>query len=67
MGLVVAGVALMPRAMLTIFPDRERLSVHSLAPAFRQSSTVLVWRKGAGSANVLALCQLLSAQPQPGA
>lgn len=61
LGCAVAGmgVALMPRGVLDIFPDRDRLSVHTLPAAVRRSKTVLVWRKGAGSANVRAFAELL--------
>lgn len=62
LGCAVAGmgVALMPRGMLEIFPGHERLSMHALPAPLRRSKTNLVWRKGAGSPNVLALSQLLS-------
>jgi hypothetical protein len=36
-------------AALDIFPERARLSVHSLPASQRNSETLLVWRKGGGS------------------
>lgn len=62
LGCTVAGmgVALMPRGMLEIFPERARLSVHELPASQRSSETLLVWRKGAQSANVAALAGLLA-------
>jgi DNA-binding transcriptional LysR family regulator len=53
------GVALLPRAMLEIFPGRSSLSVHALPSSQRKSVTVLLWRKGAKSVNVAALGKLL--------
>lgn len=57
LGCVVAGmgIALIPKSVLTTFPERKRLSVHLLARAENCAQTVLIWRKGAGSANVRAL------------
>jgi DNA-binding transcriptional LysR family regulator len=63
LGCTVAGmgVALLPFGMLDIFPERARLSVHELPAAQRNSETLLVWRKGAQTANVAALVSLLAA------
>jgi hypothetical protein len=44
--------------LLTTFPERNRLSVHTLAKE-NCAQTVLIWRKGAGSANVRALAEIL--------
>jgi DNA-binding transcriptional LysR family regulator len=62
LGCVVAGtgVALLPRSVLSTFPDRKRLSVHALPPGENRAETVLIWRKGAGSPNIQALQQLVS-------
>jgi DNA-binding transcriptional LysR family regulator len=61
LGCVVAGmgISLIPRSVLTTFPERKRLSVHPLAKKENCAQTVLIWRKGAGSANVRALAEIL--------
>ncbi len=61
LGCVVAGmgISLIPRSVLTTFPERKRLSVHELARTENCAQTVLIWRKGAGSANIGALQELL--------
>ena len=61
LGCVVAGmgIALIPKSVLTTFPERKRLSVHLLNRAENCARTVLIWRKGAGSANVRALEEIL--------
>lgn len=52
------GIALMPKAMLTIFPERAGLSVHPLAAKFSQSKTVLIRRKDAPSSKLDTLTEL---------
>jgi DNA-binding transcriptional LysR family regulator len=67
LGCVVAGmgISLIPKSVLTTFPERRRLSVHPLARAENNAETVLIWRKGAGSANVGALQEILrGSRPQ---
>lgn len=61
LGCVVAGmgISLMPKSVLTTFPERKRLSVHALGRAESAAQTVLIWRKGAGSANVRAMEEIL--------
>lgn len=61
LGCVVAGmgVALIPKSVLTTFPDRRLLSLHPLGRAEDRAWTVLIWRKGARSANVQALNEIL--------
>ena len=61
LGCVVAGmgVALLPRGMLDGFPDQARFSIHLLPSSLRKSDTVLIWRKGAKSASLAALAELL--------
>ncbi|MGA7998676.1 MAG: LysR substrate-binding domain-containing protein [Bradyrhizobium sp.] len=61
LGCVVAGmgISLIPKSVLTTFPERRRLSVHRLAKAENCAQTVLIWRKGANSANVRALEEIL--------
>jgi DNA-binding transcriptional LysR family regulator len=62
LGCVVAGmgIALLPRSVLTTFPESKRLAVHRLPPAENRSWTVLIWRKGADSPNIGALRHILS-------
>lgn len=67
LGCVVAGmgISLIPKSVLTTFPERRRLSVHPLARAENNAETVLIWRKGAGAANVGALQEILrGSRPQ---
>jgi DNA-binding transcriptional LysR family regulator len=61
LGCVVAGmgISLLPKSVLTTFPERKRLSVHPLPKKENCAQTVLIWRKGAGSANVRALAEIL--------
>ncbi len=61
LGCVVAGmgISLIPKSVLTTFPERKRLSVHTLPKKKNRAQTVLIWRKGAGSANVRALAEIL--------
>src|SRR5262249_31371708 len=48
LGCVVAGmgISLMPRSVLTTFPDAKLLSVHSLPPALAHAPISLIPRKG---------------------
>jgi len=61
LGCVVAGmgISLIPKSVLTTFPERKRLSVHTLPKKENCAQTVLIWRKGAGAANVRALAEIL--------
>ena len=61
LGCVVAGmgVALLPRSVLTTFPESKRLAVHRLPPGENRAETVLIWRKGANSPNIQALREIL--------
>ena len=61
LGCVVAGmgISLIPKSVLTTFPERRRLSVHPLARTENCAQTVLIWRKGADSANVRAMEEIL--------
>jgi DNA-binding transcriptional LysR family regulator len=61
LGCVVAGmgISLVPKSVLTTFPERRRLSLHQLGPTENRADTVLIWRKGAGSPNVRALEEML--------
>jgi DNA-binding transcriptional LysR family regulator len=62
LGCVVAGMgaALLPRSVLTTFPESRRLSVHALPAGESRAKTVLIWRKGAGSPKIQALVAILA-------
>jgi DNA-binding transcriptional LysR family regulator len=67
LGCVVAGmgIALIPKSVLTTFPEKKRLSIHELGRTESRAQTVLIWRKGAGSANVKALEEILRSSDVP--
>jgi DNA-binding transcriptional LysR family regulator len=54
------GIALLPKSVLTTFPESKRLKVHRLSAGENRADTVLIWRKGAGSPNIRALHQILT-------
>jgi DNA-binding transcriptional LysR family regulator len=56
------GVAALPKMLLTTFPDRKFLSVHSLPKNLSTAPTVLIWRKGMQSPKVNALLDVLKAE-----
>jgi DNA-binding transcriptional LysR family regulator len=62
LGCVVAGmgVALLPKSVLSTFPESKRLSVLKLPAGESRFEVVLIWRRGAGSSKVQALCDLLA-------
>lgn len=62
LGCVVAGMgaALLPKGVLSTFPESKRLSIHSLPPGQASAQTVLIWRKGAGAPKVAALADIVS-------
>lgn len=66
LGCVAAGmgIALLPRSVLSTFPESKRLTVHRLPPGENRAETVLIWRKGAGSPNITALQDILSHMPR---
>ena len=53
------GVALLPKSVLETFPERKRLSEHTLPPGLDKASTLLIWRRGAGSPKIDALKSIL--------
>lgn len=63
LGCAVAGMgaALLPMSVLTIFPERKRLSIHRLSRGEDRLMTALIWRKGAVSPKVRALGEMLRA------
>ena len=65
LGCVVAGmgIALIPKSVLTTFPESKRLGVHRLPPGENRTEIVLIWRRGASSPNIQALRDILQ-QPK---
>jgi DNA-binding transcriptional LysR family regulator len=61
LGCVLAGmgIALLPESVLATFPRFKQLKIHRLAGAESRYETLLIWRKGAASANVQALQDVL--------
>ena len=61
LGCVVAGmgIALIPKSVLTTFPESKRLDIHRLPPGENRAEIVLIWRKGASSPNIQALRDIL--------
>ena len=64
LGCVVAGmgIALIPKSVLTTFPESKRLGVHRLPPGENRAEIVLIWRKGASSPNIQAFRDILQRQ-----
>ncbi len=54
------GVSLIPKIVLSTFPERKRLSLHKLPKGLDRARTVLLWRKGAGSSKIRALAAVLA-------
>jgi DNA-binding transcriptional LysR family regulator len=63
LGCTVAGmgIAVLPKMVLTTFPQRIFLSVHPLPSNLSRVPTVLVWRKGTPAPKVAALLEVLTA------
>jgi DNA-binding transcriptional LysR family regulator len=55
------GISLVPRMVLTTFPEARLLSLHPLPAGIGRALTVLMWRKGALSPKVRALRDVLMA------
>jgi DNA-binding transcriptional LysR family regulator len=53
------GISLLPRSVLTTFPESKRLSIHALPSGHDRAQTVLFWRKGANSPKIDALVEVL--------
>ncbi len=53
------GIAVMPRMLLSTFPNARYLSVHRLPAGLNHAPTVLIWRKGARSPKIDALVEVL--------
>jgi DNA-binding transcriptional LysR family regulator len=67
LGCVAAGmgIALLPKSVLSTFPESKRLTVHRLPSGENRAETVLIWRKGASSPNIRALQDILSRAQRP--
>jgi DNA-binding transcriptional LysR family regulator len=63
LGCVAAGmgVAVLPKMVLSTFPQRNFLSVYSLPSGLSRAPTVLIWRKGTHSPKVVTLLEVLTA------
>jgi DNA-binding transcriptional LysR family regulator len=61
LGCAVAGmgISLLPRMVLSTFPDARLLSVHPLPAALGRDQTLLIWRKGVLSPKIRALKEVL--------
>jgi DNA-binding transcriptional LysR family regulator len=68
LGCVVArmGIALLPKSLLATFSASAEISVHNLAPKENRVTTVLIWRKGAGSPKTEAFRQILREERDKG-
>lgn len=55
------GAALLPRAVLATFPQRQFLSIYPLPAGLAKVPTVMIWRKGTHSPKVTALLEVLTA------
>lgn len=66
LGCVVAGmgIALVPKSVLSTFPERRRLSLHKLPAGENRIEIVLIWRRGAGSPKIEALREMLQGRRQ---
>jgi DNA-binding transcriptional LysR family regulator len=53
------GIAVMPRMLLSTFPNEKYVSVHALPAGLNHAPTVLIWRKGAHSPKIDALMEVL--------
>jgi DNA-binding transcriptional LysR family regulator len=56
------GIAVLPKFVLTTFPQKKFLSVHPLPRELKHAPTVLIWRKGAQSSKILALIEVLGSK-----
>jgi DNA-binding transcriptional LysR family regulator len=54
------GIAVVPRMVLSTFPQEKFLSTHALPAEVNHAPTVLVWRKGARSPKIVALLDVLA-------
>lgn len=61
LGSVLAGMgaALVPRSVISTFPERKRLRINVLPEGQNRIRTMLIWRKGASSPKIDALARIL--------
>ncbi|UWS31502.1 putrescine utilization regulator PtrR [Erwinia pyrifoliae] len=57
-----SGLALLPAAVLAQLPGHERVRQHPLPPPICETTTLLIWRRDAFSANIEALKYLMIEQ-----
>jgi DNA-binding transcriptional LysR family regulator len=55
------GFSVLPRMVLSSFPQQQFFSVHPLPSGLGRAPTMIIWRKGATSPNVRALRDVLAA------
>lgn len=62
LGSVLAGMgaALVPRSVISTFPEKKRLRINTLPHGENRIRTMLIWRKGALSPKIKALEEILS-------
>lgn len=56
------GIAIIPKSMLDIFPNKDLLSIHPINTALGRIQIELIWRKELVSANIYALEECLKSQ-----
>ena len=61
LGSVLAGMgaALVPRSVISTFPEKKRLRINALPEGENRLRTMLIWRKGVTSPKIDALAELL--------
>jgi DNA-binding transcriptional LysR family regulator len=57
------GVALLPKMVLSTFPDKKLITTHPLPKNLSSAPTMLIWRKSMQSPKVNALLDVLKADP----
>ena len=50
-----AGIAMIPRSVLSLLPGHERVAVHALPDDIAHTATWLIWRRDAFNPNIRAL------------
>ena len=60
------GAALLPRSVLSTFPESKRLTVYPLGRDVARLRTLLIWRKEMASPRVRALADLLTGKNRDG-
>jgi DNA-binding transcriptional LysR family regulator len=56
------GIAIIPKSMLDIFPNKDLLSIHPINTELGRIQIELIWRKELVSANILALEKCLKSE-----